>query len=409
MDRIRITGPDKPVNGNIRIGGSKSISNRVLIIRALCDEAFPMENLSDSTDTERLLSILTDRPEVCDAHHAGTTFRFLTAFLSFREGTQILTGSSRMKERPVGPLVESLKAIGARIEYIEKEGYPPLKILSPGAQETDKVTIRSDISSQFISALALVAPTLPKGLRIELSGDMVSTSYLQMTLNIMRQFGVETSFKDNVIHIPPQSYNPRPYFVESDWSSASYYFAIAVLLPGSRITLDAYFEDSVQGDSALTEMGKHFGLTTAFEDRQLVIESKAHNPEIFTYDFINQPDLAQTFAVLTGALGTGASCSGLQTLRIKETDRIAALKNELAKVHVSVVENRPARIDISGKATFDDIPVFDTYKDHRMAMSLAPLSILHPIDINQPGVVAKSYPGFWRDLEKLGFDLKRMI
>ena len=405
MSKLILRGPSQPIHTSLNIGGSKSISNRVLLIRALSGHNFNIENLSNSDDSKTMDKLLKSQDvNTFDCHHAGTTFRFLTAFLALRQGEQILTGSSRMKQRPIGPLVDALRAIGAQIEYEENEGYPPLKIGSFKKQSTHKITIKADISSQFISALCMVAPTLEQGLEISFKGDLVSKPYLDMTLSIMSTFGITSSFESGKISIPPQSYIGKDYLVESDWSSASYHFANASLLPGSEIILNHYFPNSLQGDSAIVDMTKAFGLETEFEGSQLIIKSIESQNKHYAYNYIKQPDIAQTIAVMGAGKNMTLAFSGLKTLRIKETDRIAALQNELSKVGITLKESNNTNYEFEQEGIIKmQNPVFKTYQDHRMAMAFAPLAILGPIEIENPEVVSKSYPDFWEHLEQSGF------
>lgn len=417
MNKIKIYNPNKVVRGNITLNGSKSISNRVLIIRALCDEKFDIQNLSDSDDSTLLQQLINDNNTTLDAHHAGTTFRFLTAYLALREGVQILTGSSRMKKRPIGDLVEALRSIGADIVYIEEEGFPPLQINAFSQQKINSIKLSTDISSQFVSALLLVAPTLPQGLRIEMQGTMVSKPYINMTINIMREFGVEVYWEGEYLNIASQKYSPKSYFVEADWSSASYIYAIASLVEEAEIDIIGLNKKSFQGDSVIVDIFKNFGVETRFENQKIqVFKSKGTvvNP-YFEYNFLDQPDLAQTISVCCAGLGISALFSGLQTLKIKETDRIAALQNELIKFGV-VFTKMPSKFSKNSGVEYymqegkvlhnsENFIQIETYQDHRMAMAFAPLSVFVPLEIENPDVVSKSYPNFWLDLKKLGFDI----
>lgn len=407
MQRIRLTGPLGPIRSHLHITGSKSISNRVLLIRALSQKTFDISNLSKSDDTVTLDKLLQSTNDTFDAHHAGTTFRFMTAYLSIQKGRQILTGSDRMLERPIGPLVDALRQIGANIEYNGKEGYPPLAIDSFEKQKSREITIQADMSSQFISALCMLAPVLEQGLVIHLKGDLVSRPYLEMTLSIMHDFGIESSFSADTITVEPQAYKGKNYLVESDWSSASYHFAIASISKDCEIQLSHYFQESYQGDSKITEMSKAFGVESIIESDVLTIQSGKKASKMYSYDFIRQPDLAQTIAVMAAANGISASYNGLKTLAIKETDRVKALTIELKKTNINISKSENPLFEYvqEGQASFIDEPIFDTYKDHRMAMCLAPLSLLHPIQINNPDVVSKSYPSFWKDLKQLGFEI----
>lgn len=407
MDSLKLSGPSGPIRAQLQIGGSKSISNRVLLIRALCPSDFEIQNLSDSDDTQCLKNILSDLTKMeYDCHHAGTTFRFLTAYFAFQEKTQILTGSSRMKQRPIGALVDALRSLGANINYLENEGYPPLQILPPSEITSNIVKIKADISSQFISAICMISPLIKDGLKLQFEGELVSKPYVEMTLKVMEYFGVQSQLKDHEIYIPPQVYSPKNYLVESDWSSASYPFAIAAIHNDCQITLHHYFKESLQGDSQVKKIAEDFGVTSHFDENKncIYLNSSAHFKTNIDYNFIEQPDLAQTFAVVAGAKGITFEMSGLKTLRIKETDRIAALQNELNKVNVQLLPSQKegSEFKVHGQAQLN-YPEFDTYHDHRMAMAFASLSLLGPIVINDPDVITKSYPEFWNDLEKMGF------
>lgn len=403
------------IQGHLRLNGSKSISNRVLIIRALCGKDFEIPHLSNSKDTLTLQALLaqvksdTGEGMVYDAGAAGTTFRFMTAFLALQPGTQILTGTERMKQRPIKILVEALRQLGAQIEYLEQEGYPPLRIESPiSVQGPAKLTIKANTSSQYISALLLIGPTLPEGIELTLEGTIVSRPYIEMTLRIMGFFGVKHRWEGQVITVPAQDYQAKDFVVEADWSAASYYYALAALADACTLQLDGLFRNSLQGDAVLQEMMPHFGVETAFTSTGIQLTKKnAASAEPFQWDFIRCPDLAQTLAVICAGTGTPATFKGLETLRIKETDRIAAIKQELNKVGADFIpaQDTPDGAEwhqVLGKAVVLD-PVFDTYEDHRMAMAFAPLALFAKIGILEPEVVKKSYPDFWTDLEQLGF------
>ncbi len=411
MDVIRISHPTGKINGKIKLDGSKSISNRALIIQALSKEKFDIKRLSKSDDTQVLKNLLKERDiKTYDVHHAGTSFRFLTAYLAISKGKQILTGSARMKQRPIGPLVDALRQLGCQIEYLEKKGYPPLKIGKPKKlEEAKSVTVDASISSQYLSALLLIAPTLPNGLTLNLEGDMVSESYLDMTLRMLQEFGIKYKKKNNTISINKQPYKAKEFTVEADWSASSYYFSIASLAKEADITLRGLFEDSIQGDSAMVGIGRMLGIESDWKEDKLSISKGPHKSISFEYDFINQPDLAQTIAVICAAKGIEGNFSGLKTLRIKETDRIFAVDKELSKISSSFKKSESSKkkekyiIDKAIKFSKNKIPRFSTYKDHRMAMAFAPLALLHPIEIEKPEVVSKSYPSFWEDLKSLGF------
>ncbi len=416
-DVYRVRKKDPTIFGTIALNGSKSISNRVLIIRALSGQDFEIKNLSNAADTSKLESLLNSNQEILDAGPAGTTFRFLTAYLAFQNNTKILTGSERMKQRPIGILVDSLNQLGANIEYLEKEGFPPLKIHPPKKETPDaSLEVPADISSQFISALLLIAPTLPKGLKIRLVGKVVSTPYIQMTLNIMRYFGISGiwDMREGTIEISPQNYRPRAFSVEADWSAASYYYTMVAFSEKAKLRLNGLFEDSVQGDAVLADIFQPLGVETEFDQEGITLTRTARYTGMLEQSYNNCPDLAQSLAVLCGGIGLPGIFRDLGTLKIKETDRIKALTTELEKVNVrfeSLPKNLQSHTNdhahaIRGKASKDAVIRFDTYEDHRMAMAFAPLAILlMEIFINEPEVVGKSYPNFWKDLEKIGFEV----
>ncbi|MEN0048051.1 MAG: 3-phosphoshikimate 1-carboxyvinyltransferase [Bacteroidota bacterium] len=415
--RFQLSKPDLNIRGEITLNGSKSIANRALIIRALCKEDFEIELLSNSKDTVTLNELidkmkqenLNSEPLVLDTGAAGTTYRFMTAYLAMQKGTQILTGSERMKQRPIGVLSEALKKLGANIEYLEKEGYPPLKIAAPTTIGTNnRLSISAGTSSQYISALLMIAPTLPNGLELTLEGKIVSIPYIKMTLSLMAYFGVHHTWEGSTISIAPQKYQAKTFKVEADWSAASYYYALAAFSDELDLQLNGLFENSVQGDSVLSEMMQAFGIRTVFNEKGVQLLKEDRLPRAtFQYNFLECPDLAQTIAVICGGLGIEARLSGLETLRIKETDRIAALKTELDKVDVIVQPEGDEVMEIEGKA-YINTPTFDTYEDHRMAMAFAPLAMMDTIQINEPMVVVKSYPAYYEDLRQLGFEIMQI-
>lgn len=411
-----ISKPNRRIVGEITLAGSKSISNRALIIRALCEESFPIHRLANAKDTQLLDSLLKSEKIIRDAGAAGTTFRFLTAYLAMQPDTQILTGSERMKKRPIGVLVDALRKLGADIEYLEEEGYPPLQINAPqDLGKTHRLSISAGTSSQYISALLMIAPVLPRGLELTLEGDIVSRPYIEMTLALMRYFGVQSRWDGHTIKIAPQDYQAKEFTVEADWSAASYYYALAAFADELDLQLNGLFKDSAQGDAVLSSMMERFNIKTEFNAHGIHL-TKNNNalPPVFEYDFIECPDLAQTLAVICAGLGVHGVFTGLQTLSIKETDRIAALKNELGKVQ-AFLSKLPEKFSkssgkqyyqVEGKAVVEGAPAFATYEDHRMAMAFAPLAMFGAIQIEEPSVVEKSYPDFWRDLEKLGFKVE---
>ncbi len=423
MQALRLSKSDHQLHGAIRLEGSKSISNRALIVLALAnaDPAKYLHRLAGARDTTTLQQLLAQTGNTYDAGDAGTTFRFLTAYLATRPGVQILTGSERMRERPVGALVQALQSLGADIRFLEKEGYPPLQIGEPKnlGLANREVHIQADTSSQFLSALLLIGPYLPQGLVLIPEGPLVSRPYLDMTLQLMRYFGAQADWQGEQLHVAPGAYTPRSLTVEADWSAASYWYALAALADDVDLRLDGLFADSWQGDSVLAEMMQEFGLATTFEVTGLHL-SKSGLPQkpIFERDFLDCPDLAQTLAVVCAGLGRQGLFTGLETLAIKETDRIAALRTELARVQVSL-SKLPVRFSkkqpdrtfylLDGQAQWTETPRFQTYKDHRMAMAFAPLALLQPIEIAQPDVVAKSYPCFWEHLAEVGFVVENVV
>lgn len=397
------------LKGEVRLAGSKSISNRVLIIQALCNTDFKIDALANANDTELLAHLLKSTDDVLDAGPAGTTFRFMTAYLTLFGGNRILTGSERMKQRPIKVLVDACRKLGASITYLENKGFPPLNIISGTISGGKQLAIPANTSSQYISALLLIAPILSGGLSLELTGKIVSRPYIEMTLGLMRNFGVSHTWENQVIVIAEQAYQAKPFIVEADWSAASYYYSLAALSDQADIYLNGLFENSFQGDSALVSIFESFGVETLFTAQGIrLIKHQNVIPEAFHYDFILCPDLAQTMAVVCAALGTKGYFSGLETLRIKETDRIQALENEISKggCHISLFSTDSVTgkevFEVFGKFETSSVPVFKTYEDHRMAMAFAPLALLTPVEIEEPLVVIKSYPDFWTDFQHLG-------
>jgi len=399
--------PQQHITGTIQLDGSKSISNRVLIIRALSQQSFPIHQLSSSDDTKAMQAALTTTQSEVNVGAAGTTMRFLTAYYACQPNhTVVLTGSARMKQRPIGVLVNALQQLGADISYLETTAYPPLLI--KGKRLTGgTVRINASVSSQYLSALLMIAPTLVKGLRLELVGKLVSRPYLAMTLRVMETFGVQHQWEGNTISIAPQTYQAKPFTVEADWSAASYYYAIAALGKPNKvnITLKGLHPQSLQGDSALRQLMTQFGVQSRFDGERLILEKKPLNITHFRYNFIECPDIAQTLSVVGAALGVSGELAGLITLAIKETDRTAALHTELAKMGV-VFEGSGDVWHLKANAGLHppSSPI-KTYHDHRMAMAFAPLGLVLPagITIEEPMVVTKSYPLFWEDLKRLGF------
>ncbi|QZE13397.1 3-phosphoshikimate 1-carboxyvinyltransferase [Halosquirtibacter laminarini] len=410
--RYKIEKKDNALQGVITLPASKSICNRALIMNALSPSPIQIENISESDDSKVMLKALSLDSNTIDIGHAGTAMRFLTAFFSQKEGEWILTGSSRMKERPIAVLVEALKKMGAEISYTEKEGYPPLKIKGKNLQG-GALSLDGSVSSQYISAILMLAPTLKDGIELTLTNRVISRSYIELTLEMMKHFGVESHFEENKITITPQQYKATEFLCESDWTGASYIYQIAALCDNVDLTLPYLFKNSLQGDCAIINWFEKFGITTTETDKGLQIKKTGQFTEDkLELDFILNPDVAQTMAVLCGILKIPFHFSGLETLKIKETDRIHALQVECAKMGMKLIE--PIEGSLSWDGTFDqslkqEPNIFDTYKDHRMAMSYCAVGMFnHPIYINEPMVVTKSYPRFWDDMKNAGFTIEEV-
>ena len=393
----------------IAITGSKSETNRLLLLQALYPNLI-LENTSNSDDSEVMTKALQSSDTIIDIHHAGTAMRFLTAYFSIQENREVvLTGSTRMKERPIKILVNALRQLGAEITYEENEGFPPIRIKGKKVTKS-KVSLSANVSSQYISALLLIAPKLENGLELALEGEITSVPYIKMTLSLLNDIGVETVFASNKIIVKPQTINHKPQTlsVESDWSSASYFYSIAALSEiGTEITLSSYKENSLQGDSVLADIYKNFGVETIFNDNKSITISKInkYNLQPPTYNLNNSPDIAQTIAVTCFGLGIGCHLTGLHTLKIKETDRLLALKNELEKLGAQVsITDESLTLKISSEIN-EDIRI-KTYQDHRMAMAFAPLALKTDIIIEEAEVVSKSYQTFWEDLKSIGFQIE---
>ncbi|WP_395093831.1 3-phosphoshikimate 1-carboxyvinyltransferase [Vaginella massiliensis] len=406
---IQLSSSGLPVRGSIQITGSKSESNRLLLLNQLYQNTLNIENLSNAEDTQLMQKALVTSDSLIDIHHAGTAMRFLTAYFAIQENkTVTLTGSDRMKQRPIQVLVEALRALGADISYLEKEGFPPLRISGKKLQQFS-IVIPADVSSQYITALMLIGTQLEQGLTIELQGKIISKPYLLMSIKLMNKLGIDANIQNNTISIKPKkNIESRTIQVESDWSSASYYYSIVALSLNSEIQISTYYAASLQGDSALQALyRKHFGVDSTFDNGILHLKNNP-NFELSEYvelDMNHTPDIAQTIAVTCVGKQLKCHLTGLETLKIKETDRLQALKNELEKLG-AIVHITADSLRITGyREKFDEIPTFETYNDHRMAMCVAPLAVLHPIAIEHPEVVEKSYPDFWRDLMTLGFQL----
>ena len=402
-------------NSQLKLTGSKSETNRLLLLQALYPNLV-LENSSNSDDSVVMIKALNAqhlKPKTqylkIDVHHAGTAMRFLTAYFAIQEGFDVhLTGSSRMKERPIQILVDALNELGAEISYLEKVGFPPLKIKGKKLKKS-KVSLSANVSSQYISALLLIAPKLENGLELTLKGDITSVSYIKMTLAILNEMGVETSFVENQITVKPQSaiHNSK-FTIESDWSSASYWYSIVALSEiGSQITLSSFKVNSLQGDAVLAEIYRNFGVETVFNDNNSITISKVNTifQKSFNFNLQSSPDIAQTIAVTCFGLGISCHLTGLHTLKIKETDRLVALKNELNKLGAGIsITNDSLTLEHS-ENIHPNVRI-STYQDHRMAMAFTPLAIKVPIGIENAEVVSKSYPTFWEDFKQFGFLLE---
>jgi 3-phosphoshikimate 1-carboxyvinyltransferase len=439
---IILTKTGKSAIGTIQLTGSKSECNRALVIEALSNGKVKVENISDAADTVTLAGILRKQSEVGstksespkvvvgedEVHEvevieeavgkseivnpkseinigpAGTAMRFLTAYYAIGEKEVILTGSERMKQRPIGILVDALRMLGASIDYEENEGYPPIKLKGSFEQQTRKISIKGNISSQYITALLLIAARLPFGLELHIEGELTSRPYVEMTLAMLRQANIQHSWQGNVISISNQEFATTSLHIEPDWSAASYWYAIAALSDEADLFLPGLTSYSLQGDSVITEIMANFGITSQFKDGGVHLTKEVKPVVRKIFDLKECPDLAQTIIVVCAALGHEASFTGLETLKIKETDRILALQTELAKIGVKLIEKGQVyKLDCSEKQIPERMFV-STYDDHRMAMAFAPLAILIPeLEIEDADVVEKSYPAFWKDLAKVGF------
>lgn len=426
---IILTKTDKTVNGTVQLTGSKSECNRALVIEALSNGKVKVKNISDAADAVTLAGILrgdggslksgvhslksnnselkTQDLPLVDIGPAGTAMRFLTAYFTLQDDEVVLSGSQRMKQRPIGILVNALRQIGAQIEYVENEGFPPLHIKGNLEQIKHIISIKGDISSQYITALLLIAARLPQGLTLQVEGELTSKPYVEMTLAMLQQCGIQHQWDGNNIHIDNQEFSETVIHVEPDWSAASYWYAIAALADEAELFLPGLTSYSLQGDSVITELMANFGITSQFKDGGVYLKKEPKPLVRKIFDLKECPDLAQTLIVVCAALGHEAAFTGLETLKIKETDRILALQNELAKIGVKLIEKGQLyKLDCSEKFIPQNIFIH-TYDDHRMAMAFAPLALIIPeVEVEDYRVVEKSYPAFWDDLQKVGFGVK---
>ncbi len=411
----RISHPSKCIKGELHLTASKSESNRALIIQALCDEPFEIKNLATAQDTTTLQKILSfiNSTETFDVGPAGTTMRFLTAYFSTLQGKRILTGSERMQQRPIGILVDALRQLGADIQYLEKEGYPPLQI-NGNKLKGGEVEIDGSVSSQFISALLLISPMMQNGLVIKFKGNIISRPYINMTLKMMEEFRVYGQWQGNTISVSPQQYHRKSepdysYWVDGDWSAASYWYSMVALAEEADLKIMGLKHPSLQGDAIVSELYSFFGVKTNYIENGIHLTKIKVKDEHFGYNFSDCPDIAQTATVTAAALKIPAFFNELSTLKIKETDRLQALKNELKKFNceVQIIDDQAIQIEPLNFA--DHKRTINTYEDHRMAMAFAPLALkMEFIQIEQPEVVGKSYPNFWNDLKVLGFEIKEI-
>ena len=411
---ISLHKPNLPLKGTISLPGSKSLSNRVLIIQALSRLSFTISNLSNSDDTKHLQAALNHIKEgtsnSIDIGHAGTDMRFLTSFLSIQNGIWHLTGSERMQQRPIADLVDVLKQLGASISYENQEGYPPLLIKGTSIKG-GSATINGNVSSQYISSLLLVAPYFTDGLELTLQSNLVSLPYITMTIEIMKEFGADINWSENTITVKPipYSYNKPTYAIESDWSAASYFYSLVALSDtNTSLTLNSLFKKSLQADALCAIIYKQFGVETVFENNQIIITKKQYSISEFNFDFINCPDIAQTLVVSCIGLNIPFHFTGLQTLKVKETDRIIALQNEVHKFGFDLgITDHSISYQLQSNIKKGITEAIATYSDHRMAMAFAPLCLIYDtVLIEDADVVSKSYPIFWDDLKLIGIHIE---
>lgn len=398
------------IKASIQLPASKSISNRALIINALGNGHFSPKNLSDCDDTRVMVKALTGKDDIIDIMAAGTAMRFLTAYLSVTHGERIITGTERMQQRPIQILVNALRELGADIEYVGIEGFPPLKIKGTSLIKNE-INLKGNVSSQYISALLMIGPVLKNGLTLHLSGEIISRPYIHLTLQLMREFGAKASWTaENTITVKPQPYTSIPFTVESDWSAASYWYQIAALSASAEIELYGLFERSDQGDSKGAEVFARLGVSTIYTKQGIKLVKRGMPVTRIEENLVEIPDLAQTFVVTCALLNIPFRFSGLQSLKIKETDRIEALKAELRKLGYILQEENGCVLTWNGERCEPDaLPIIKTYEDHRMAMAFAPAAIQFPtLQIADPHVVSKSYPGYWQDLTKAGFMIEEI-
>lgn len=401
MKPFLVHPPKQAIRAEIALASSKSESNRALIINALTGFKSELSNISEARDSQTMLRLLNSDDATADVIDAGTTMRFLTAYFAATGQEKLMTGTPRMCERPIGILVDALRTLGAQISYEKVEGYPPLKLSGFSYSGTSEVAIRGDVSSQYISALLMIAPTLPQGITLKLEGEIGSRPYIEMTLQQMGQFGIkyQADWAAKTIHIPAQPYTPTAYAIESDWSGASYWYSIVALAEDAEVELLGLKENSLQGDSAIADIMEHLGVRSTFTKRGVLLQKTVPTTTI-GWDFTDCPDLAQTVAVCCAIKNIHLIMTGVESLKIKETDRILALQQELHKLGAELREvEKNHQYEVVKLQNLPEKPVsIDTYDDHRMAMAFAPVGMVSPIIIDEPGVVVKSYPSFWNHL-----------
>ncbi|MAE84076.1 MAG: 3-phosphoshikimate 1-carboxyvinyltransferase [Flammeovirgaceae bacterium] len=392
---------DQPLKGRVQLTSSKSESNRALLINALSGNKLSLDNLSAARDTQTMTRLLQELGQTWDVLDAGTTMRFSTAYLGVKGQGEIITGTERMCQRPIGLLVDALRKLGATVEYQKVEGYPPLKIWGIKEQKTNRIDIPGNISSQFISALLMIGPSLPNGIEINLTTEIFSRPYIEMTLGLMKRFGVTAEWEGQLIKIASQEYTGGAYTIESDWSGASYWYSMAALNADSDIILGGLREDSLQGDQEIATIMEKLGVSTTYIDGGAHLKTTDRVEKEIHIDFKTCPDLAQTVLVVAAIKGATLKMTGLESLRIKETDRIAAMQNELAKMGATLTEEGSSWTLTPGMLP-EQIEMIDTYDDHRMAMAFGPVCQVQEVLIDDPSVVNKSYPAYWDDLKSVG-------
>ena len=407
MINYKLSFIESPSEIEINLNSSKSESNRLLIIKSLSDNQIELENLSHANDTVLLKNLIRSSSQnIWDAEDAGTTMRFLTSFLAITKQGVLLTGTERMKKRPIKILVDALNKIGAEISYTEKDGYPPIKINRKISQIKESISIRGDISSQYISSLLIIAPVLPNGLKIYVMPPFYSKPYVMMTLNLMKKFGIKYDLSEDSISINNQEYKSGSYKVESDWSAASYWYSfISINKKLKEIKLKGLREHSFQGDQVIKKIMTLFNVETLYDKDGIILRKKDFDCDYLELDFKDCPDLAQTVLVVAAFHKVKLKLYGVESLKIKETDRLKAMSNELKKIGVNFYDDNGVWTLDKRNNEFSNEASIETYKDHRMAMAFAPLASEINITINNPDVVNKSYPTFWEDMKKAGYDI----